>query len=91
MAAVYFLGYKEVSTKKGEKDVAFFLAHDVYGSPAVRSFWLNQGQIPELYDVMPGAPVRCTLDMSGNLATISEFEDDRVPLLDLTAYLDNSL
>lgn len=91
MAAVYFLGYKEVSTKKGEKDVAFFLAHDVYGSPAVRSFWLNQGQIPELYDVMPGAPVRCTLDMSGNLATISELEDDRVPLLDLTAYLDNSL
>lgn len=33
MAAVYYLGCKSVSTKKGDRIVAYLLCHDSYHSP----------------------------------------------------------
>lgn len=95
MAAVYYLGCKEVETKKGDRVVAFLLCHDSYRSPVVRDFWLNDGSeiADTVRNLMPGCAVICATVFGDerSLARIAENPDPDIPLLDLTAFLDTSI
>lgn len=94
MAAIYYLGSKEVETKKGGRLVAFLLCHDSYHSPVVREFWLDaDSEIADsVRELMPGCAVLASTVIGNEraLSTISENPAD-IPLLDLTAFLDNSI
>ena len=95
MAAVYYLGSKEVETKKGDRLVCFLLCHDMYRSPVVRDFWLDaECDIAEtVRGLMPGCACICSTVFGNDraLAQIAENPDPDIPLLDLTAFLDTSI
>lgn len=93
MAAVYYLGAKCVTTKKGEKIVAFLLCHDAYRSPVVRDFWIDKDSdiANMLIELLPGVAVRCQT-VFGNERQLAYIEENSVPpTLDLSAFLDTSI
>ena len=91
--AVYYICSKEVETKKGDRLVAFLMCRDGYGSPVIRSFWLeSDSDFAETFrNLMPGVAVRCQTEFGNerNLAFIEEQPD--LPILDLTAFLDTEI
>lgn len=93
MAAVYYLGCKKVTTKKGDRIVAYLLCKDGYGSPAIRDFWIDpESDVASLVlDLLPGVAVRCQT-VFGNERQLAFIEENSVPpVLDLTAFLDTSI
>lgn len=93
MAAVYYLGSKQVTTKKGERVVCSLLCHDGFQNPTVRQFWIDkESDVAALVlDLLPGCAVRCQT-VFGDERTLAYIEENLVPpVLDLTAFLDTSI
>lgn len=82
MSAVYFLGAKEVKSKKSGKSFypANFLCKNNWGDwQVLTKFAANEQMYEELIDIDVGAPVVCSLGMSGELLKV--VQHDTVPAL----------
>lgn len=85
MAAVYFLGVKEIKSKKSGKHFypAKFLTLNAFGEWDIFTKFCESEDVYEdiVDNILVGSPVVCSLDMSGSL--LKCVPHDTFPALDL--------
>lgn len=84
MSAVYFMGCKEVKSKKSGKTFfpASFLTKNGWGDWSIITKFCDSADVAaECFDIPVGSPVVCTLGMGGEL--LKCIDHDSVPALEL--------
>ncbi len=85
MSAVYFMGVREVESKKSGKTFypASFLFRNSWGNWVVESKFCSSSSVANDIEenVLVGSAVVCTLGMGGEL--VSCVPDDTIPMLEL--------